>query len=421
MTEHDDLYLVDFLKDFTMTPSEVKWVDSMSTSAAVLIQARERAKTALPWRPLFHVDEINLAVEQDRAETIMAENASQKINCETLLVVRKQRGIDSSQEFIAHEKFQPKHEGTFFFVFWGRKMLIKGFHLFHDAGFAKPKSQISTEAMKWQERDPVFILSMKQKDNAIKLKAAKTIEKELMKQESTSRTDEEKAVFNKKKSTNDKHLVTLVKEQKNMQDDKLRLESFRAVTNSQSIVGLSTDPQGSHLFSSMSVPHISATIPQPTIRQGSDSTPIVPTSPLKASVGLSTDPQGSHLFSSMSMPHISSTVPMPGNKRKAETMTDSQTDALNKCNAPELIDLTTDVLVSAEDLSVTFVKMKVTLKLLLALAELMELACCFLSFFVCAFLDERSTQRQKGNNRTDHLCMWLRLFGASERNGSVFP
>ena len=95
-----------------MIEDEIKWIASMSTAEAVMIQARQRIAQAEEWAPLFEIGDIDTAAEALRVASIVADNSSESY--ENLLVSCKQQGIDVSLPFFGHGSFQPMHAGLKF-------------------------------------------------------------------------------------------------------------------------------------------------------------------------------------------------------------------------------------------------------------------------------------------------------------------
>jgi len=108
----DNLDHVNFLKGCFITPSEVAWATSMSNSTAVLVHARRIAENAERWEPMFPIQEVDSILLQARKQSIEAELQQTDIDCQNLIVSKKQRGINSAMEFVAHDDFQPKHTGV---------------------------------------------------------------------------------------------------------------------------------------------------------------------------------------------------------------------------------------------------------------------------------------------------------------------
>ena len=113
MSKSDDMQHINFLKGCVITPSEVKWFSERSDAHSVMILARARAESAPDWLPLVWTEEIDLEAEATRINDMKTECINAVMDCNQLLMPKKQRGIVEGEEFVSHGKNQIKLEGWY--------------------------------------------------------------------------------------------------------------------------------------------------------------------------------------------------------------------------------------------------------------------------------------------------------------------
>ena len=113
VSDSDDMQRINFLKDTIITPSEVKWLSARSNPISVMILARTKAHSALKWTPLVDNGDINIIDECSRIAAIQAERERTIVDCNQLLMPKKQRGIVDGEEFVSHGNRTFKLEGLF--------------------------------------------------------------------------------------------------------------------------------------------------------------------------------------------------------------------------------------------------------------------------------------------------------------------